>query len=190
MVGLNFEYDFTKNFQIGGTLMHLGEQPLTTKVAMGSEPLNNTIWGLNMSWKQQSQWLTDMIDKLPFLHCTAPSSINFTAEVAQLIAGKNKGSQGNASYLDDFENTKTTIDVSVPTEWVLSSCPSDFPESKYSNDIRYGYNRAKLAWYNIDPLFTRRSSSLTPSHIKVTLSNSLIPTCVRFTSVSFSRIRI
>lgn len=66
MVGLNFEYDFTKNFQIGGTLMHLGEQPLTTKVAMGSEPLNNTIWGLNMSWKQQSQWLTDMIDKLPF----------------------------------------------------------------------------------------------------------------------------
>lgn len=166
MVGLNFEYDFTKNFQIGGTLMHLGEQPLTTKVAMGSEPLNNTIWGLNMSWKQQSQWLTDIIDKLPFLHCTAPSSINFTAEVAQLIAGKNKGSQGNASYLDDFENTKTTIDVSVPTEWVLSSCPSDFPESKYSNDIRYGYNRAKLAWYNIDPLFTRRSSSLTPSHIK------------------------
>ncbi len=166
MVGLNFQYDFTKNFQIGGTLMHLGEQPLTTKVAMGSEPLNNTIWGLNLSWKQQSQWLTDMLDKLPLLHCTAPSNINFTAEVAQLIAGKNKGSQGNASYLDDFENTKTSIDVSVPTEWVLSSCPSDFSESKYTNDIRYGYNRAKLAWYNIDPLFTRRSSSLTPSHIK------------------------
>ena len=41
-----------------------------------------------------------------------------------------------------------------------------FPESKYTNDVRYGYNRALLAWYYIDPLFTRRSSSLTPSHIK------------------------
>ncbi len=166
MFGMNWTYDFTKNFQIGGTIMHLGEKPLTTKVAMGSEPLNNTIWGLNLSWKKQSQRLTDWLDKLPLLHCTAPSSINFSAEFAQLIAGKNKDSQGNASYIDDFENAKSNIDISNPMEWVISSCPSIFPESKYSNDIRYGYNRALLAWYYIDPLFTRRSSSLTPGHIK------------------------
>lgn len=166
MFGLSFTYDFTKDFQIGGTFMHLGETPLTTKVAMGSEPLNNTIWGLNVSWKKQSQWLTDMLDKLPFLHCTAPSSINFTGEVAQLIAGKNRGAQGNASYIDDFENTKSDVDISDPTEWVISSTPSAFPEASYTNDLRYGYNRALLAWYYIDPLFTRRSSSLTPGYIK------------------------
>lgn len=166
MFGFNLQYDFSKNFQIGGTFMHIGEKPLTTKVAMGSEPLNNTIWGLNMSWKKQSQWLTDMLDKLPLLHCTAPSSINFQAEFAQLIAGKNKGAQGNASYVDDFENAKSNIDISTPSEWTISSCPSFFPESKYINDIRYGFNRALLAWYYIDPLFTRRSSSLTPGHIK------------------------
>lgn len=166
MFGLNWQYDFSKDFQLGGTFMHLGEKPLTTKVAMGSEPLNNTIWGLNIAWKKQSQWLTNVLDKLPLLHCTAPSSINFTAEFAQLIAGKNKGAQGNASYIDDFENAKSNIDISNPMEWTISSCPSFFPESKYSNDIRYGYNRALLAWYYIDPLFTRRSSSLTPGHIK------------------------
>lgn len=166
MVGMNWQYDFSKTFQIGGTLMHLGETPLTTKVAMGSEPLNNTIWGLNLSWKKQSQWLTNMLDKLPFLDCTAPSSINLTAEFAQLIAGKNKGAQGNASYIDDFENAKNTIDISTPQEWTISSVPSMFPESRYNNDVRYGYNRALLAWYTIDPLFTRRSSSNTPGHIK------------------------
>lgn len=166
MFGINWQYDFSKDFQLGGTFMHLGEKPLTTKVAMGSEPLNNTIWGLNIAWKKQSQWLTDLLNKFPLLHCTAPSSINFTAEFAQLIAGKNRGAQGNASYIDDFENTKSDIDVSNPVEWVISSCPSVFPESKYSNDLRYGYNRALLAWYYIDPLFTRRSSSLTPGHIK------------------------
>ena len=166
MFGLNWEYDFSKDFQIGGTFMHLGEKPLTTKVAMGSEPLNNTIWGLNMSWKKQTQWLTNALDKLPFVECTAPSSINFTADFAQLIAGKNKGSQGNASYIDDFENAKNGIDISSPTEWTISSVPAMFGESSLSGDIRYGFNRSLLAWYYIDPLFTRRSSSLTPGHIK------------------------
>ena len=166
MFGMNFQYDFSKEFQVGGTFMHLGEKPLTTKVAMGSEPLNNTLWGLNVSWKKQSQRLTDWLDRLPLLHCTAPSSINFTAEFAQLIAGKSRGAQGNASYIDDFENAKSEIDISNPQEWNISSVPSIFPESKLTGDVRYGYNRALLAWYYIDPLFTRRSSNLTPGHIK------------------------
>ena len=42
MLGFNWEYDFTKDFQIGGTLQHLSEQALTSKVTMGSEPLKNT----------------------------------------------------------------------------------------------------------------------------------------------------
>lgn len=109
--------------------------------------------------EKQSQRLTDWIDKLPLIHVTAPSSINFSAEFAQLVAGKSRGAQGNASYIDDFENSKSEIDISNPKEWNLSSVPSMFPESKYSNDVRYGYNRALLAWYYIDPLFTRRSSS-------------------------------
>lgn len=166
MFGLNFSYDFSKDFQMGGTFMHLGEKPLTTKVAMGSEPLNNTLWGLNLSWKKQSQRLTDWLDKLPLLHCTAPSSINFTAEFAQLVAGKSQGAQGNASYIDDFENSKSEIDISNPKEWNISSVPSMFSEAKLTGDVRYGYNRALLAWYYIDPLFTHRSSSLTPGHIK------------------------
>ena len=167
MLGLGLQYDFSKDFQIGGTVMYLGEKPLTTKVSMGSEALNNTIWGLNMSWKKESQRLTDWLNKVPFFHCTAPSSINFSAEFAQLIAGKNRGTQGNASYLDDFEQTKSEIDVSNPVEWTLCSTPtSHFPEGKLTNDVRYGYNRALLAWYYIDPLFTRRSSSLTPGYIK------------------------
>ncbi len=166
MLGLNWDYDFNKNFNIGGTFLKVSEKPLTSKVAMGSEPLNNMLWGLHMNWKQNSQWLTNMLDKLPFLHLSAPSTISFTGEYAQLKAGTASGTQGNASYLDDFENTKTPIDVSNPKEWMLSSTPSHLEYGKLTNDVKYGYNRARLAWYNIDPLFTRRSSSLTPGHIK------------------------
>ncbi|MGN0035866.1 MAG: cell surface protein SprA [Bacteroidaceae bacterium] len=166
MMGMNFSYDFTRDFQVGGTIMHLSEKPLTSKVAMGDEPISNTLWGLNTSWKRQSQWLTNMLDKIPLLNLTQPSSINFTAEFAQLIPGHAKGIQDNASYIDDFEQTKNGIDIHQPSYWMLASTPAPMAESKLTNDLRYGMNRALLSWYTIDPLFTRKSSSLTPSHIK------------------------
>ena len=77
MFGLNWEYNFSKDFQLSGTLQHLSEQALTTKVNMGSEPLNNTLWGVNITWKKESQWLTNMLDKLPFVRLTQPSYISF-----------------------------------------------------------------------------------------------------------------
>ena len=166
MFGFNWEYDFSKDFQIGGTLQHLSEQPLTSKVTMGSEPLKNTLWGLHINWKTESQWLTNMLNKLPLLHCTQPSQITFTGEFAHLIAGTASGTQDNASYIDDFENAKSGLSVLEPSQWVISSVPSMFPESKDRETVASGYNRALMSWYTIDPLFTYRSSSLTPSHIK------------------------
>ena len=166
MFGLNWEYDFSKNFQMSGTVQHLTEQALTTKVSMGAEPLNNTLWGVNLNWKKESQWLTNMLDKLPGLHLTQPSQISLTGEFAQLISGKAQGTQDNASYLDDFENTKNTIDVSSPHSWIISSVPSTIAGYNDKTSVQSGYNRALLSWYNIDPLFTRQSSSLTPGHIR------------------------
>ena len=168
MFGVNWEYDFSKNFQMSGTLQHLSEQALTTKVSMGSEPLKNTLWGVNLNWKKESQWLTNVLDKIPFLHLTQPSQISFTSEFAQLLAGEAGGTQDNASYIDDFENTKNGIDVMTPTSWFFSSVPSLNFKEDYNDKtgLTSGFHRSRLAWYCIDPLFTRRGSSLTPGHIK------------------------
>ncbi len=166
MFGLNWEYDFSKNFQLSGTFQHLSEQPLLSKVSMGDEPLRNTLWGISVNWKKESQWLTNVLDKIPFLHLTQPSQISFTGEFAQLMAGQAGGTQDNASYLDDFESTKTSIDVMTPTSWILSSVPSMFPENKDKTGLTSGFNRSQMAWYTIDPLFNRKGSTLTPGHIK------------------------
>ena len=53
MAGINWAYDFSRDFQIGGTLMHLNEKPLTSKVVMGAEPLVNSMYGLNINWKHE-----------------------------------------------------------------------------------------------------------------------------------------
>ncbi len=170
MLGLNWEYEFNKNLTLAGTLQHLTEQALTSKVSMGEEPLNNTMWGLSLNWRQESQWLTNMLDKIPLLHVTQPSQIQFSGEFAQLIAGKAHGTQDNASYLDDFENTKNLISVGDPKSWVLASVPTMMPGYNDKTGVTSGYDRALLAWYNVDPIFTRRSSSLTPAHIKSDLN--------------------
>jgi len=170
MTGLTMDYKFSDNFNLGGTVMHLSETPLTTKVDMGAESVSNTLWGLNTSFKTESQFLTNLIDKLPFLNATKPSQLSVNGEIAQLIAGSSK-TMKNMSYVDDFEASKKTINLKDMTQWFLASTPYDptsgmFPEAALSDNLRYGYNRSLLAWYSIDGIFTQATSSQTPSHIR------------------------
>ena len=173
MMGIDLNYQFSKDFVLGGTLMHMSEMPLTTKTVMGSESVKNTLWGLNASYKTESQWLTNVFDKLPLLTLTKPSQITFDAEFAHLIAGHYENEHtGKYSYIDDFESTQSGFDLKNPFPWQLSSVPysdasdAPFPEASKVNDVEYGKNRALLAWYYVDGLFTRTNSSSAPSHIK------------------------
>jgi cell surface protein SprA len=166
MMGLNLNYAFSPQFNFGATIMNLSEMPMTLKTNPGEESINNTLFGFNTNYSTSSYLLTDLLDKLPLLELTAPSQITFSAEYAQLIAGHYKSKYGgDYSYIDDFEKAKMPFDLRSPYAWNLSATPSFFPESKYVNDVNYGKNRALLAWYYIDGLFTR-NSSLTPGHIK------------------------
>ena len=168
LFGAHLEYAFNKDFTVGGTIMHMNERPLTTKVNTGSEPLANTVWGVNTSWKTEMQWLTLLLDKVPWINATAPSTFQINAEFAHLIPGHTKevGQVGTA-YVDDFESTKTNIDIHYPSYWRLASTPraDRFPEHALSNDVDYNKNRALLAWYAVDPIFGKPSSN-TPKHIK------------------------
>ncbi len=182
MMGLDLNYQFNPNLMVGATIMHMSEMPLTTKTTMGDEAIKNTLWGVNMAYKGESQWLTNMFDKLPLLNLSKPSQISFNAEFAHLVAGhyENKNT-GGYSYLDDFESTQSNFDLSDPYPWQLSSVPYDdgtpqlFPEAGLTNHIDYGKSRALLAWYTIDGLFTRKNSSLRPNYITVEdLSNHYV----------------
>ena len=168
LFGAHLEYEFNKDLTVGGTIMHMREKPLTTKVNTGSEPLANTIWGVNASWKTDLQWLSLLIDKVPWIDASAPSSFQVNAEFAHLIPGHTKdvGDVGTA-YIDDFEATKTSIDIHYPNYWRLASTPTGdkFDEAVMGNHVDYNKNRALLAWYTVDPIFGKPQSN-TPKHIK------------------------
>ena len=173
-MGAHIDYKVNKDFILGASALNLTEKPLTQKINIGDEPISNTILGLNGSYSKDSRFLTKMIDKLPLIETKENSNIAINSEFAYFIPGHPKSIDVNetgTSYIDDFENSQSGIDIRSASAWSLSSTPTGspesdgyFPEASLNNSLEYGYNRAKLAWYVIDPLF-QRNSSITPDHI-------------------------
>lgn len=172
LLGLDLQYQVNRNLNIGGTILHYSEKALTEKVNIGDEVVNNTMWGLNLSYNNRFMWLTNLINKIPTVNATAPSSISINAEFAQIIPHSQSNSAHGASYIDDFEESQVGIDLRSPYAWQLASTPYEsgsgalFPEAALINNIDYGKNRALLAWNYIDRMFTDRNSTLCPGYIK------------------------
>lgn len=173
LLGLDAQYQFSKDFTIGATLMNFSEKSLTEKVNIGDEVINNTIWGLNLAYNKRFMWLTNLVNKIPTVNATAPSSLSVNAEFAQLVPHKQKsGTNKGSSFIDDFETTQTGVDLRSPFSWFLASTPYDggsgalFPEASLSNDVAYGKNRALLAWYYIDRMWNQKNSNMLPGYLK------------------------
>ena len=173
LLGLDAQYRFNKDFTLGGTILNFSEKALTEKVSIGEEVINNTMWGLNLSYNKEFMWLTNLLNKVPTINATAPSAFRLNAEFAQLVPHKQKsGTNKGSSYIDDFETTQTGLDMRSPYSWFLASTPYDggedalFPEAGLSNNVDYGKNRALLNWYYIDRMFTQKNSSMLPGYLK------------------------
>ncbi len=173
LLGLDLNYRFNKDFNVGATLMHFSEKSLTEKVNIGDEVVNNSMWGLNAQYNTRFMWLTNLLNKIPTVNAIQPSTLSLQAEFAQLIPHSQKsGSNKGSSYIDDFESAQTGIDLRSPYAWFLASTPYDpspdalFPEAALSDNVDYGKNRALINWYYIDRMFTERNSSLCPGYIK------------------------
>lgn len=162
-----FDYRVNRDINLGATLLHLNERPITPKVLQGEEPIRNTMIGFDVSTQTESKFITRLVDKIPFISTKEISQVQFNAEYARLLPGNARaiGEGGGISYIDDFEASESNFDLKSFSQWHLASTPSYFPEASLRNNLAYGYNRAKLNWYNIDPLFFR-NAPITPEHLR------------------------
>ncbi|MEO0626990.1 MAG: cell surface protein SprA, partial [Bacteroidota bacterium] len=165
MIGLRADYEVSDNLALGATFLQLFERPFTQKVNIGEDPINNRIYGLDLTFNTESNWLTRAVDKLPLYSTSVPSNISFVAETALLRPGHSRAinqsrtERGGIVYLDDFEGSANPIDLMTPVNnWFLASVPQNdagnnnplFPESSEAGVVS-GANRALLNWYRIDP---------------------------------------
>ena len=173
MLGLHADYTINKHFLVGATLLNLSERSETFKVNFGEEPINNTIWGFNTAFQKESHAITNWLNYLPNYSSKQASTIKFDGEFAQFLPGYSRsiGKKASAAlYIDDFEAAQTTTNLTTVGMWHLASTPQNqtrpgmFPEAAIGTGLQYGFNRALLSWYIIDPLF-HNSSSSTPDNI-------------------------
>ncbi|MCX8491603.1 MAG: cell surface protein SprA, partial [Cyclobacteriaceae bacterium] len=174
LVGTRFDYKLNDDINLGGTFLYFYERPIISRNLIGTEPAENVQYGLDFNMKKDSRILTKMVDALPFLQTKEKSSITVNAEFAQLLPGTSNVIDGEGtSFIDDFENTITPYSLISPQAWKLASVPLnndplfDLAPGGAANDIRAGYKRAKLAWYQVDNLFYRESGSFKPSNISL-----------------------
>ena len=166
LIGTRLDYEINKNFTLGATHMRLSERPFTQKVNLGDDPIKNNIIGFDVNYFTESKGITRFFNKITSQDATNPSKLTFSGEFAKFIPGNQKGinlDKEPTVYVDDFEGTSINYDLKFPfNAWQLSSTPRGminqfgaemFPEARLSNDLRYGYNRAKLSWYQIDNVF-------------------------------------
>ena len=175
--GVNVEHKFSEKFLLGGTILKMSEQPFTQKSSFGQESVNNTIFGLNSNYSTELPFLTRMVNKLPNLDTDVPSNLSVRGEVAFLKPDSPKADrfEGESTiYVDDFEGSQTSIDMRSASAWSLSSVPLKKGNSnpEFGGDhmgqigqadaLKYGFKRAKLAWYTVDPIFytSQRPGSL------------------------------
>ncbi|HEY4617767.1 MAG TPA: cell surface protein SprA [Flavobacterium sp.] len=169
-VGVNVEHKISDNFLVGGTFLKMTEKPFTQKSSFGQESVNNTIFGFNGNYSTEVPFLTRLVNKLPNLDTDVPSNLSIRGEIAFLKPDSPKADQfeGESTiYVDDFEGSQSTIDMRSAYAWSLSSTPDRNARSAYdfnanANDLSYGFKRAKLAWYSIDPVFyTQKPAGIT-----------------------------
>jgi cell surface protein SprA len=171
LLGTRLDYVLNERTNFGLTLLHLNERPQITRVAIGNEPVSNTVWGLDVNYSDESRFLTRMVDALPFIDTKAPSRITFRGEFAQLIPGTTNEVQGEGtSYIDDFEATSTPFSLSNPQNWKFGATPKTddgrFDMSNISgNRLGVNYKRAKIAWYTVDNVFYRSAGPNRPTNI-------------------------
>jgi cell surface protein SprA len=155
LLGTRLDYRIDRDFNVGATLMRLRETPPANirRVALGNEPVNNTIFGFDANLRKESRWLTKALDALPLIQTKEMSTITFQGEYAQLLPGVTPR-VASRSYLDDFEGARTVYDFTrQPVRWRLGATPQGFGTVNRANPLDYAYRRAKISVYTVDNTF-------------------------------------
>jgi cell surface protein SprA len=176
-MGTHLDYRYSKNINFGATLLRLNEQPMVQKVSFDDYPINNTMFGLDANYSNEVNAITTFVDKyVPFVSTKEESSVQLSAEYAQLIPDQSKYIS-DAVELDNFENTEGRIYLREPTSWKIATTPQGqknlFPEGEFVNNRTFRYNAAHITWYDINRSFYTNNSFVSKTVQQQTFSRAV-----------------
>jgi len=114
---------------------------------IGHEPYNKILLDINTKIDFEPVWLTELIQRAPFLSATGASRINFEFEIAH--SRMNPNTDGEA-IVDDFEASKQVFPLGESRHaWHRGSPPVDFVNDSTGGLLRHP---PALDWYWFSPV--------------------------------------
>ena len=137
LFGVRGEYEPSSNLKIGTTFLYKSDKATERKPKVGQETARTIVWDGDISFKVRPNFLTSMVDALPFISTEAESNLQFSGELARSFPNPNVD---GVAYIDDFEGSRDSYSLGIFREtWSLSSKPVGLDET---------WARGDLVWYN------------------------------------------
>jgi cell surface protein SprA len=116
-LGLRLDYLASKKLTLGATVVRLGERPFFVKESYGEDPIKNTMYGIDVDYRNNIPRLSKWLDKLPFYSTKAMSSITAYAEAAVLDPGHAKQINGVDRFGKVQKGGQVYDDLKAPVQY-------------------------------------------------------------------------
>ncbi len=110
------------NSFIGGTILYQNVKVNEDIPKIGQEPYSKVVFDLNTKIDLEPEWMTTLVNKLPFIETSEHSSAVLDLEVAHSRMNPNPD---NKAYIDDFENSKVSDPLNTSDESWFQASPPD-----------------------------------------------------------------
>lgn len=129
VAGARLEYQMPwigKESVLGGTFLYRAESVTDPRPQLQREPNRAMLWGANLRLSGESEMLTDITSRIPFVRAKGDSKWRIELEGAQ--SWNNPNYEGYA-LVDDFESARQDNDLPVYAQsWFQASPPGGVPD--------------------------------------------------------------
>jgi hypothetical protein len=149
IMGARAEWKFSDQGKFGSSVFYRTEGTPDDRPSLGSEPFRRMVGESDFNYDLASAFVTSLLDKVPLVRVDAPTAFHVGAEGAVSLPDPN--TQG-AAYLDDFEGTTVSRDVTTSLRlWQFASVPVTKTDSEFARQPIRWLNPTRIAK---DSIFT------------------------------------
>lgn len=152
---------------LGGAFIYEAKGQQEQRPRLGEEPSRTLIGDVYGDFRLKPQFLTDLVDRLPFYSTTEPSQFDINGEVGISMPNPNTK---NTVYLDDFEGNRDSYSAPMSRGFWKWPAPPLTLDGAALDTVRADYT--EMIWYN--PLSTVESGELNPRLTEAEGSRQLV----------------
>jgi Motility related/secretion protein len=160
LFGVAGTYKFSPSTEVSGIWLYENSSTPYKRPRIGQEPSRAIVGGFAGQWRSEANFLSELVDKLPYVEAGRGSNVAVNGEIATSIPNPNTR---NNIYVDDMEGTEENSNLgNGRRQWNYTSIPRPSTATAATDSLLDFRDRFKsIEWYN--PEERVRRSDLNPT---------------------------